>query len=120
MSRGPSSRLTLRCFPLVIDPMPIWLHLLSSTLCQFAAAIAAPMAVMYNLDPILDTGMPFKMAIFGSFILAILGVNLLFKYVVPAACPECGGRTIPRGSRPISYHCRDCGFIRRTWVRMGK
>jgi hypothetical protein len=52
----------------------------------------------------------------GGAVLGLLGVRWAFRRI-GARCPRCGGRAVPRGRRPISYHCNACGHTHETRVR---
>jgi DNA-directed RNA polymerase subunit RPC12/RpoP len=52
----------------------------------------------------------------GGAVAGALGVRWLFRRL-GARCPRCGGRAIPRGVRPISYQCGECGHTHETRVR---
>jgi hypothetical protein len=43
-----------------------------------------------------------------------------FRRLVPAHCPQCGGRAYGRGRAPVTYLCRDCGHTHDTGIREGE
>ena len=51
---------------------------------------------------------------------AVAGMALpraVFRRLVRARCPECGGPADRRDGRPITYVCRSCGHVHDTGVR---
>jgi hypothetical protein len=53
--------------------------------------------------------------IFGGAVAGVLGVRGLLGRV-GARCPDCGGRAVPRGARPVRYLCTGCGHAHPTRV----
>ena len=99
--------------------MPIGLHLFLSILSQAVGALGCAFLVMTHTKQIEAMGINDTFAFFGSFILGSVIPRLLFKYLIPASCPECGDRAIFRGGRPITYHCKACGHVHRTSISEG-
>jgi hypothetical protein len=52
----------------------------------------------------------------GGAVTGSLAVSLAFRRL-GARCPACGGHAVPRGIRPIAYHCSQCGHAHETRVR---
>jgi len=115
--------------------MPIWLHLTMWIPAQIVGAMGSAIAVM-TFVPSPHGELPrAKIALsFGAFILGALIPRLVFKYLVPAKCPQCGGRAFfaslrqsqrspifggRRGGRTIVYRCKECGHVHVTGVQEG-
>jgi ribosomal protein L37AE/L43A len=58
-------------------------------------------------------------AFFGLTLGGVQLPRLLLMHVVPARCPQCGGPTKVRGTRPMTYQCRVCGHLHRTSTSEG-
>ncbi len=48
-----------------------------------------------------------------------MGVPRLVMRWIPARCPKCSGEAYCRGSRPITFVCRDCHQTHNTGMSMG-
>jgi hypothetical protein len=100
--------------------MQIGVHLLLMFLAEgvafFGCAAAAGVtATALGLDPAVGVAVFFATVILGHR-LARAG----FRRLVSARCPECGGPSYCRGSRPIRYVCRACGRVHVTrWSERG-
>lgn len=53
---------------------------------------------------------------FGGAAANSLAVRFAFRHI-GARCACCGGRAVPRGIRPITYCCDQCGHTHETNVR---
>lgn len=116
--------------------MPIRLHLLLLIISNIAALISGFMLGMSIYEAIrssLPEIMQAKEASFVLFGMLPAGMGMLlsrsvFRYLITARCPKCGGRAIYHPSHfkkamfggkskvPITYHCRACGHVHRTRV----
>ncbi len=116
--------------------MPIRLHLGLLFITQIICLIGGFMLGM-SIHEVLAPSLPeilqdkyVRFIVFGMLPAAagLYAAGLLFRYVIVARCPECGGRSIYHASRyekavfggkskvPITYHCQVCGHIHRTNV----
>jgi hypothetical protein len=50
----------------------------------------------------------------GGFFLGILIPRSLFKFMIHAKCPKCGGTFKYRGGQRIHYQCMDCQHVEQT------
>jgi hypothetical protein len=98
--------------------MRIGLHLTLMILGEFSGFVLGALAVWVLLPAefrsaagLWDLALLAVGAVVGT-----LGVRWLFLRL-GARCPDCGGRAIPRGIHPISYHCSGCGRAHETRVR---
>jgi hypothetical protein len=117
------------------EPMPIWLHLTIWITAQIVGAMGSAIAVMAFVPSPHGEPPRAKFALFfGAFILGAIIPRLVFKYLVPAKCPQCGGRAFfsslrqsqrspifggRRGARNIVYRCKECGHVHVTGVQEG-
>ena len=100
--------------------MPIWLHLILVIVAQIGGGIGCLVWVLNNPSQVEAMGINTQFAAFGSVIVGVAVPRLIFKFLVPASCPKCSGRSIYRGGRPITYHCTACGHVHRTFVYEGR
>ena len=119
--------------------MPIWLHLAFLWVANVAALIGGFMLGMF-VHGLFQTSLPdvlnekiLVFIVFGMLpaALCMVLVKYVFRYAIPGRCPKCGGHAIYHPSRqekavfggvnriPISYHCKNCGYIHRTKVYEG-
>lgn len=56
----------------------------------------------------------------GAGMVGFLLSMMLFRFVISARCPKCGGGTKYRGGQPITYECAACGHIHETRVSEGE
>ncbi len=98
--------------------MPIWLNLVLGTLLQ-VAVFFGPLVlyVCINKGHIINVLFFYILAIF--CMIDVVTVRFIFRKLVPAKCPKCGGKTYCKGSRPIYYKCSDCNHIHETTVSEG-
>jgi hypothetical protein len=98
--------------------MRIGLHLTLMTLGEFTGFVVGVLALLVLLpEEFRSAAAPFYLVLlFGGAVVGTLGMRWLLGRIA-ARCPRCGGRAFPQGTRPISYHCRECGHIHETRVR---
>jgi hypothetical protein len=100
--------------------MSTGLHLSLTIIAQMGGFAGGALFVMMHMEQINALGINIRFAVIGSAILGVMLPRLIFKFLIPAQCPECGERSIFHGGRPITYHCKSCGHIHRTSVSEGK
>lgn len=66
------------------------------------------------------TGLLFPLLFFGCIGGGYGIARLVFRALVHAQCPKCGGDAFQTGRRPIVYVCRACGHSVRTAVSEGE
>src|SRR5262245_42825343 len=59
-------------------------------------------------------------AAFGLSVAAAELGRWVFRRLVPACCPRCGGAAYGRGRWPVTYVCRECGHCHDTGIREGE
>ena len=116
--------------------MPIPLHLTLLFLANIAALIGGFMLGMLSHETIrhlLPDFLQIKQVVFIVFgmlpaALALLVTSFIFRKLITARCPKCGGRSNYHPSRkekavfagynsvPITYHCAACGYVHRTRI----
>jgi len=57
---------------------------------------------------------------FGLSVIAAEIVRWIFRRLVPACCPQCGGAAYGRGRWPVLYTCQECGHCHDTGIREGE
>jgi hypothetical protein len=65
----------------------------------------------------------FPVLFFVAFGLSVAGAELTrwaFRRLVPAQCPQCGGKAYGQGTAPVTYGCRGCGYSLDTGIREGE
>ena len=110
--------------------MPIGLHLILTTLCSvlcfFGGGLLGWVAWLGTMLALRGLGVEGVAVTFLVGVPLILGGAVLGSGVgeafaaccLPARCPECRGRTYYLPGRPITYHCRACGHVRKTWLNV--
>jgi len=83
-------------------------------IAEFGSAFVLTFMVLLFHRRLERMGMNFVVVAFIVFILGYFIPRLLFKYIIPAKCPKCGGRSIFHGGRPVTYNCRACGYVHTT------
>jgi hypothetical protein len=108
--------------------MPIWLHLILTGICAvvcffggatLGAATAGCCIWALHAAGLQGEAVNVLVGVPVFFGGAALGLRLGTAFAVrclPARCPQCGGRTFYRPSRPITYHCRSCQHVHQTRV----
>ncbi|WP_158678162.1 hypothetical protein [Pseudoalteromonas sp. T1lg23B] len=116
--------------------MPITLHLILLFLAQITALLGGFMLGMFvheASEALLPDILQVKEVVFIVFgmvpaALALLVKDYVFRNLITALCPKCGGRSKYRASRkekailcgykkvPITYHCQECGYVHRTRI----
>ena len=62
----------------------------------------------------------FTVLFFGSFLLGSFLLRLAFRNLIPAKCPQCGGRAVLNWwGRPMTYRCESCRRIYSNRVKEG-
>ena len=116
--------------------MPIPLHLALLFVANIAALIGGFILGMSTHEAIrssLPEVLQVKEVAFIAFgmapaALALLVTGIIFRHLIVARCPKCHGRFIYHASRkeknifggydskPITYHCKECGHVHRTRI----
>jgi len=98
--------------------MQIGLHLTLMILGEFSGFFLGAMAVWAVLPAEFRSalGLLALAPLAGGAVVGVLGVRWFFRRL-GARCPRCGGHAVPRGVRPISYQCGECGYNHATRVR---
>ena len=68
-------------------------------------------------------GLGFFVMFFATFGLSVGGAELtrwVFRRLVPAQCPQCGGESYGRATTPVTYVCQRCGHTHDTGIREGE
>ena len=86
--------------------MPVALHLASSIILQIVGFVGGFLLFIqgYQCSDMIPPQV-------SMLVLSVTGLcipKLLFRYVTPAKCPDCGRPSYPRGSDPIVYQCNAC------------
>lgn len=100
--------------------MPIWLHLPLTIITQVGGAIGGVLLAMGQVKDFHAWGISFPFVFLSFFILGLIVPRLVFQFLIPAICPQCGCWAFRSGSRPITYSCRSCGHIHKTSVSEGR
>jgi hypothetical protein len=106
--------------------MPIGLHPILTILCVvlgfFGGAFlgwGALLLLVFGLRTLgaegWAAGLLAPLLFLGGAVLGARGGVAFAVHCLPARCPQCGGRTYPRGGKPITYYCRDCGHVHKSW-----
>jgi len=98
--------------------MPIGAHLILMMVCQFAGCFAVGSALM-NRAMRTQGGIGSVLLAVGAAMATFCILQLLFTFVIPARCPNCGGRAFCRGGRPITYICSKCSHVHTTELGLG-
>jgi hypothetical protein len=98
--------------------MRIGLHLTLMVLGELSGFVLGALAAWALLPAgFLTAAGPLGLAVLaGGAVVGALGARWLFRRL-GARCPCCGGRAVPRGRRPITYQCGECGHAHEARVR---
>jgi hypothetical protein len=89
--------------------MPVWLHMRLSILVPFAGAFVVPIIVcLIGVGMEGKRGVGFLISLPVASIVGLYLLSLLFRRVIPARCPQCGGSMHISKWRPITYTCTCC------------
>ena len=96
--------------------MPTWLHVLLFSVGSLAGAFFACGWAIDNPHAMEAYGISSDLFCFGMLFLGALIPMGVMRYLVPAICPKCGKRTHMKWSKPVAFHCRECGHVHETIV----
>jgi len=100
--------------------MPIKTHLWMSIAAQVLGFLIGGVVFAVFMFSGRATGVLFPLLFFGCIGGGYEIARLIFRSLVHAQCPKCGGEAFQTGRRPIIYVCRACGHSERTMVSEGK
>ena len=100
--------------------MPINLHLYLRLIFQAAGFLGGPILVMNNMKQIEALGINGILALVVSVFLGAAIPSAIFRFLIPARCPKCRGRSIVNEGKPITYLCKSCGYIHKSPLSVGR
>ena len=102
--------------PTAFGRLPLSVHIPLMLIAPPVGGIVCSILVILYADQLKAMGVNAGIACVGGFILAAGALRFVFSSILRAQCPLCHACLKTQGLQPITYHCTECAFIRKTFV----